>query len=49
MKYLVIALVLYSLFITAILLVEWHNERLSKKFIRSVEEAYKERERHERQ
>lgn len=49
MKYLVIAMALYSLFITAILFVEWHNERPSKKFIRSIEEAYKERERHEQQ
>lgn len=47
MKYLVIALELYSLFITAILILEWYNERPSKKFIRSIEEAYKERERHE--
>lgn len=49
MKWLVIALALYSLFITAVLLAEWHNERPAKKFIRSIEEAYKERERNERQ
>lgn len=49
MKWLVIALALYSLFITAVLLVERHNERPSKKFIRSIKEAYKEREHHENQ
>lgn len=49
MKWLVIALALYSLFITAVLLVEWHNERPSKKFIRRIEKTCKEREHHENQ
>lgn len=35
--WLIIALVLYSLGITAVLLVEWHKERPSKQFIRSIE------------
>lgn len=46
--WLIIALALYSLGITAVLLVEWHKERPSKKFIRSIEKDCKERERHEK-
>lgn len=45
--WLIIALTLYSLGITAVLIVEWHKERPSKQFIRSIEKAYKEREHHE--
>lgn len=48
MKWLVIAMALYSLFITAILFVEWNKERPSKKFIRSIEKACKGRERHDK-
>ena len=46
--WLIIALVLYSLGITAVLFVEWNKERPSKKFIRSIEKACKERERHDK-
>lgn len=45
---LIIALALYSLGITAVLFVEWHKERPSKKFIRNIEKAYKEREKNEK-
>ena len=45
----IIALVLYSLGITAVLFVEWYKERPSQQFIRSIEKAYKEREHRENQ
>ena len=47
--WLIIALALYGLGITAVLLVELHKERPSKQFIRSIEKACKEREHHENQ
>lgn len=47
--WLIIALALYSLGITAVLLVEWHKERPSKQFIRRIEKACKECKHHENQ
>lgn len=47
--WLIIALALYSLGITIMLLVAWNEGRPARKFIRSIEKAYKEREHRENQ
>lgn len=47
--WLIIALALYSLGITIMLLVAWNEGRPARKFIRSIEKAYKESEHRENQ